>query len=71
MSDFDFLSEHKDYLEEFFDIIDSACHYLQEQTNCPDEAIDQLLTEAVGTWQLPNLEQLDEALRVQESPSQD
>ncbi len=43
--------------------LDSACHFLQEETDCPDEAINQLLGEAIGTWQLPNIEQLDLALR--------
>ena len=62
MSDFGFIDEQKAYIQEFFDIIDSACHFLQEETNCPDEAIDEFLSEAIGTWQLPNLEQLDEAL---------
>ncbi len=65
VSDFEFLADHKPCIEEFFDIIDSACHFLQESTNCPDEAINQLLTEAIGTWQLPNLEQLDKALERQ------
>ena len=58
-------------LEEFFDILDSACHSLQEETNCPDEAINQLLAEAIGTWQLPNIEQLDEALRKQNPLAKD
>ena len=71
MTNFEFLPEHKAYIEEFFDIVDSACHYLQEETNCPDEAIDEFLSEAIGTWQLPNLEQLDEALRVQKTLKKD
>ena len=71
MSDFKFVDEHKAYIEEFFDIIDSACHFLQEETDCPDEAINQLLGEAIGTWQLPNIEQLDEALRKQNPLAQD
>ena len=71
MSDFEFPDEQKAYIEEFFDIIDSACHFLQEETNCPDEAINQLLGQAIGTWQLPSLEQLEEALRNQDSLAQD
>ena len=71
MSDFKFLDEHKAYIEEFYDILDSACYDLQEATNCPDETINQLLAEAIGTWQLPNLDQLDEALRNQNSLVQD
>ena len=52
MSDFEFIDEHKAYIEEFFDIIDSACHFLQEETDCPEEAINQLLVKDIGTRQL-------------------
>ncbi len=61
MPDFEFNESQKLIIEEFFDIIDSACHSLQEATGCPDQAIDHLLSEAIGTWQLPDLEQLEEA----------
>ena len=71
MSDFEFIDENKAYVEEFFDIIDSACHFLQEETDCPDEAINQLLGEAIGTWQLANIEQFDEDLRKQNPLTQD
>ena len=62
---FKFSSKQKEHVTEFFDIIDTACHSLQEETGCPDEVIDHLLKEAIGTWQIPDLEQLEEALNIQ------
>ena len=67
MKNQEFRDQDKESVEEFFDIIDSACHSLQETTGCSDEAIDHLLSEAIGTWQVPNLEQLNEALLNQEN----
>ena len=69
MSDFEFKDDHKAHIEEFFDIIDSACYSLQEATKCPDYIIDHLLNEAIGSWQIPNLEELDNALKQQEMGS--
>tara|TARA_Y100001968_G_scaffold251929_1_gene237237 strand:+ start:533 stop:775 length:243 start_codon:yes stop_codon:yes gene_type:complete len=66
VENYEFCEEHKASIEEFFDIIDSACYSLQEETSCPDEAIDHLLSEAIGTWQLPEIAQLDEALLKQQ-----
>ncbi len=66
MGEYEFSDHEKECVEEFFDILDSACHSLQEETGCPDEAIDHLLNEAIGTWQLPDLEQLQEAFSQQE-----
>ncbi|WP_320664802.1 hypothetical protein [Prochlorococcus sp. MIT 1223] len=65
-NNFQFNNAHKEYLAEFFDCVDAACYALQEGTGCPDEAIDQLLMEAIGSWQIPNLAELDQALKAQE-----
>ena len=62
---FKFKDEHKEFIEEFFDAIDTACYSLQEKTCCPDFLIDHLLKESIGSWQVPNLEQLEEALNKQ------
>ena len=60
VTDFEFLGKHKAYIEEVFDIINSSSHSLQEGLDYPNEAINQLLVEAIGTWHQPNLEQLVE-----------
>ncbi len=70
MNNFEFSNEQKEHVEEFFDVVDSACHLLQESTHCPDETIDHLLAEAIGSWQIPNLEQLENALKMQKEEHQ-